>query len=212
MHKIVIIDDHQLFLHGLKLTLENENNDVTTFDDPTLALPRLASIKPDLILMDLYMPGMNGLLMIEALTKAEMAFPVVVLSACEEYQDLHHALQKGAMGFIPKSYSPEQMLSALETVFAGDLFIPSNVAIELKKIAELDTINKQRFKLSQRQLQILTLISKGKNNREIADTLCISPDTVKFHQKGLYTSLAVSGASSRLKAVEKALFFGLIKP
>jgi len=211
MNKIVIIDDHQLFLHGLKLTLENEQNMVTTYDSPMKALLEIETLKPDLILMDLNMPEMDGLAMIEALTKADISSPVVILSACEDYQDVHQALQKGAMGFIPKSYSPEGMLTALESVFSGDIFVPQDIAAKIQEIAQLEAQNKSRFHLSDRQFQILKLISEGKNNREIANILCISQDTVKFHQKGLYNALEVSGTSSRLKAVEKALSLGLIK-
>lgn len=211
MNKIVIIDDHQLFLYGLKLTLENENNLVTTFDSPVKALIEIKNIQPDLILMDLYMPEMNGLEMIEALTKAEVASPVVVLSACEDYLDVHYALQKGAMGFIPKSYAPIDMLAALDIVFTGDLFIPDDVILAIENLVSLEEKNKKEVPLSERQIQILQLIYEGKKNREIAEALCISQDTVKFHQKGLYSALAVSGTSSRLKAVEKALSIGLLK-
>lgn len=211
MNKIVIIDDHQLFLYGLKLTLENENNLVTTFDSPVKALIEIKNIQPDLILMDLYMPEMNGLEMIEALTKAEVASPVVVLSACEDYLDVHYALQKGAMGFIPKSYAPTDMLAALDIVFTGDLFIPDDVILAIENLVSLEEKNKKEVPLSERQIQILQLIYEGKKNREIAEALCISQDTVKFHQKGLYSALAVSGTSSRLKAVEKALSIGLLK-
>ncbi|MDA7747170.1 response regulator transcription factor [Psychromonas sp.] len=211
MNKIVIIDDHQLFLHGLKLTLENENNVVVTFDSPIKALVEIKNIQPDLILMDLYMPEMNGVAMIESLIQAEIPSPVVVLSACEDYQDVYHALQKGAMGFIPKSYSPQAMLNALEAVFEGDIFVPDNIAIEIDKIAQFEIKNKKAFNLSDRQIQILKLLHEGKKNREIADLLCISQDTVKFHQKGLYIALDVSGTTSRLQAVEKAISLGLIK-
>lgn len=211
MNKIVIIDDHQLFLYGLKLTLENENNEVVIFDNPIKALAEIKHIQPDLILMDLYMPEMNGVEIVDALIEAEIATPVIVLSACEDYQDVYQALQKGAMGFIPKSYSPRSMLEALESVFRGDIFVPANVAVEIENIAQREAKNKQDFHLSDRQIQILELIYDGKKNREIAETLCISQDTVKFHQKGLYTALDVSGSSSRLKAVEKALDIGLLK-
>lgn len=211
MNKIVIIDDHQLFLYGLKLTLENENNAVTTFDNPLEALSAIKAIQPDLILMDLFMPEMSGVEMIDALISAEVISPVIVLSACEEYQQVQHALQKGAMGFIPKSYSPESMLTALDTVFSGEIFVPPEVMLEINCIAKKEEKNKQHFNLSERQTQILSLLYQGKKNREIADELCISQDTVKFHQKGLYTALDVSGSSSRLKAVEKAIQFGLIK-
>ena len=211
MNKIVIIDDHQLFLYGLKLTLENESNLVTTFDSPIKALVEIKNIQPDLILMDLYMPEMSGLEMIEALTKAKVASPVVVLSACEDYLDLHHALQKGAMGFIPKSYAPDDMLVALDIVFSGEIFVPDDVISAIDNLVSLEEKNKKETPLSERQTQILQLIYEGKKNREIAEALCISQDTVKFHQKGLYSALAVSGTSSRLKAVEKALSIGLLK-
>ncbi|TEW51206.1 response regulator transcription factor [Psychromonas sp. RZ5] len=211
MNKIVIIDDHQLFLYGLKLTLENEGNLVTTFDSPLKALTEIKDINPDLILIDLYMSEMSGIAMLEALMKAKMASPVVVLSASECYSDVYHALQNGAMGFIPKSYSPQELIYALDRVFAGDLFVPEDIMVEIESVAQLEEKSKQDYHLSDRQIQILRLLQDGKKNREIADALCISQDTVKFHQKGLYLALDVSGASSRLQAVEKAISIGLLK-
>jgi len=212
MNKIVIIDDHQLFLHGLKLTLENEENTVAIFNSPITALSEINKHQPDLILMDLYMPEMNGIAMIDALIAAQIPSPVIVLSACEEYEDVYKAFQKGAMGFIPKSYAPQAMLSALDIVFQGDIFVPEDVAVKIKKIAEFEEKCKKSSLLSNRQLQILKLMNNGQVNREIAETLCISQDTVKFHQKGIYSALGVSGFSSRLKAIEKANSLGLLTP
>lgn len=210
MNKIVIIDDHQLFLYGLKLMLENEGNIVTTFDSPLKALSEIKDINPDLILMDLYMPEMNGITVFEKLIKARITSPVVVLSACESYNEVYHALQNGAMGFIPKSYSPQALITALDKVFAGDLFVPEHIMVEIESVAQIEEKTKQNFNLSDRQIQILRLLQIGKKNREIAAELCISEDTVKFHQKGLYCALDVSGTSSRLKAVEKAVSIGLL--
>ena len=220
MHKIVIIDDHQLFLYGLKLTLENEGNVVTTFDSPLKALTQINSINPDLILMDLYMPEMPGVEVLKALAKAKIASPVVVLSACDTYQDVYYALQHGAMGFIPKNYSPQALIDALDLVFAGDLFVPEDLISEIESVAKKQkqkqihiqkVAAQQEVKLSERQIQILKLIHGGKKNREIADELCISKDTVKFHQKGLYSALQVSGTSCRIQAIKKALSIGLLK-
>jgi DNA-binding NarL/FixJ family response regulator len=211
MKKIVIIDDHQLFLYGLKLTLENEHHVVTIFDSPLRALAEIKDNQPDLILMDLSMPEMSGGEMLEALMVAGVSSPVVILSACENYHDVYCVLQNGAMGFIPKSYSPDEMLQGLDCVLQGHLFVPDDVQVEIELIAQQTLENKQCFNLSDRQEQILKLIHSGKNNREIAEELGISQDTVKFHQKGLYNTLNVSGASSRFKAVEKALSIGLLK-
>lgn len=210
MNKIVIIDDHQLFLHGLKLTLENSGNEVLVFDSPIRALLEIDKLQPDLILMDLCMPEMDGICMIDELTKRQVLSPVIVLSACEEYKDVLTALQKGAMGFIPKAYAPQDMLDGLQRVLDGDVFIPDEIEQELEALAAGQKRNKELYNLSTRQTQILSLLHRGKTNREIAELLSISTDTVKFHQKGLYQILEVSGVSSRAKAIEKAMQVGLL--
>lgn len=210
MSKIVIIDDHQLFLHGLKLTLENSGNEVLIFDDPIVALMKIEPLQPDLILMDLSMPKMSGICMIDELIKRKILSPVVVLSACEDYRDVLIALQKGAMGFIPKSYSPEEMLIGLDAVLMGDIFIPSEIAAQLDALVLQDRKNEEFYHLSERQTEILVLLQQGKTNREIAGLLSISHDTVKYHQKGIYQILEVSGVSSRANAIEKALQLGLL--
>ena len=210
MTKIVIIDDHQLFLHGLKLTLEDSDNEVLVFDNPISALIEIESFQPDLILMDLSMPEMDGIGMIDELATREILSPVVVLSACEEYKDVLLAIQKGAMGFIPKSYSPQEMLVGLETVLMGDIFIPDEIEQQLEQLASENRKNKELYHLSERQSEILSLLYAGKTNREIATLLSISPDTVKFHQKGIYQVLEVSGMGSRAQAIEKAVKVGLL--
>ncbi|MCP5078368.1 MAG: response regulator transcription factor, partial [Psychromonas sp.] len=149
MNKIVIIDDHQLFLHGLKLTLENSNNEVLIFDNPTVALMQIEQLQPDLILMDLCMPEMDGICMIDELAKRQVLSPVIVLSACEDYKDVLIALQKGAMGFIPKSYAPQDMLNGLEVVLMGDLFIPDEIQLQLEQMAEEKKKNRELYHLSE---------------------------------------------------------------
>ena len=156
------------------------------------------------------MPEMDGIGMIDELAKREILSPVVVLSACEEYKDVLLAIQKGAMGFIPKSYSPQEMLVGLETVLMGDIFIPDEIEQQLEQLASENRKNKELYHLSERQSEILSLLYAGKTNREIATLLSISPDTVKFHQKGIYQVLEVSGMGSRAQAIEKAVKVGLL--
>jgi len=208
----VIIDDHQLFLHGLKLTLENNNNEVLVFDNPVVALMQIEQLQPDIIFMDLCMPEMDGIDMIDELARRQILAPVIILSACQDYKEVVIALRKGAMGFVPKSYSPQDMLIGLETVLMGDVFIPIEIEAQLEQLALQEKKNKERYQLSERQMEILSLIHDGKTNREIALLLSISPDTVKFHQKGIYQILEVSGVNSRTKAIEKALKIGLLAP
>lgn len=210
MTKIVIIDDHQLFLHGLKLTLENANNQVSVFDEAQKALIMIKQLQPDLIFTDLCMPEMDGLCLMAELKKLEVVVPVIVLSACEEYKSILNALQKGAMGFIPKYYAPQEMLDALQSVLSGEVFIPQEIKEQLNALLLEEQENRALYSLSPRQSQILSLIYEGKTNREMAELLSISADTVKFHQRGLYQVLQVSGVSSRQNAVDKALQVGLL--
>lgn len=212
MNKIVIIDNHQLFLHGLKLTLENENNEVKTFDNPVKALQEIKAIQPDLIILDFNMPEIDGIQLIDLLLETNVTSSIVILSACENYQKVYSALQKKSVkGFIPKSYSAQVILDALQSILNGSVFIPPYISIELNKMVLLEDKNKPIFSLSARQMQVLNLIREGQSNRMIAEQLCISSDTVKYHQKQLYRTLQVSGVSSRFKAVEKALQVGLLK-
>jgi DNA-binding NarL/FixJ family response regulator len=175
-----------------------------------LALGQIEKLQPDIILMDLKMPEMDGICMIDELAKREVFSPVVVLSACEEYKEVLVALDKGAMGFIPKSYAPQDMLLGLESVLLGNIFIPETVEQQLNRLVLEERKNRELYHLSERQTEILSLLYLGKTNREIAQKLSISPDTVKFHQKGIYQTLEVSGVNSRAKALEKALKVGLL--
>lgn len=156
------------------------------------------------------MPEMSGICLIDELAKRQILSPVIILSACEDYKDVATALQKGAMGFIPKSYSPNDMLIGLETVLKGDVFIPVDIEQQLEQIVLQEKKNKEQYHLSDRQTEILLYLHLGKTNREIAQLLSISPDTVKFHQKGIYQILEVSGVRSRAKAIEKAVEIGLL--
>ncbi|MCE2572768.1 response regulator transcription factor [Motilimonas eburnea] len=204
--KIVIIDDHHLFLHGMELMLQNSGANVVTFDSAITALTQLKNEQPDLILIDLAMPEMDGFSLLRALDARAMLFPVAVVSASEDIAQISDVLNAGAMGFIPKSYPPEKLLNAIEDISMGHIHVPEMLAVELARHKENEQA-RARCTLSSRQLDVLKLLAKGYPNKKVADILNISEDTVKFHLRGIYKAL---GVSNRTESVTRANELGLL--
>ncbi len=205
-NKIVIIDDHHLFLHGMELMLQNSGAEVVIFDSAATALTRLTSLQPDLILIDLAMPEMDGFSMLRALDARAMLFPIAVVSASEDVAQISDALDAGAMGFIPKSYPPEKLLSAIDDIFSGQIHVPESLVTELAQ-HKANEQERASCTLSPRQLDVLKLLAKGYPNKKVADILNISEDTVKFHLRGIYKEL---GVSNRTESVTRANELGLL--
>jgi DNA-binding NarL/FixJ family response regulator len=186
--KILVCDDHALFREGLALVLGQLDPaaELESVGDAETALARVAQgEKPDLVLLDLQLPGMDGFAALAALRRDHPDVPVVVLSASENPARARAALERGASGFIPKSSRGAVLLSALRLVLSGGIYVPQlvlNGAAAAERAAAL----------TDRQLEVLRLLARGLTNREIADVLKISEGTVKSHAKRLFEALDVT--------------------
>jgi two-component system, NarL family, nitrate/nitrite response regulator NarL len=183
--KILVCDDHALFREGLELVLGQLDPaaELESVGDAETALARVArGDKPDLVLLDLQLPGMDGFTALAALRRDHPEVPVVVLSASENPAHARSALARGASGFIPKSSRGTVLLSALRLVLSGGIYVPKLMDGAAAKAAAL----------TERQLEVLRLLARGLTNREIADVLKISEGTVKTHVKHVYEALDVS--------------------
>ena len=186
--KILVCDDHALFREGLTLILGQLDPaaELESVGDAETALARVAQgDKPDLVLLDLQLPGMDGFAALAALRRDHPDVPVVVLSASESPARARSALQRGASGFIPKSSRGAVLLSALRLVLAGGIYVPQLVMDGAAAAAKAAA-------LTDRQLEVLRLLARGLTNREIAEVLKISETTVKSHVKALYEALDVT--------------------
>lgn len=206
--KIVIIDDHHLFLHGMQLMLNQMGWQVSCYEKAELALEAIPQISPDLVLIDLSMPGMDGFSMIQALDSRDWLYPVAVVSASEDTQLIADVLEAGAMGFIPKSYQPDALVQAIEGIIEGQVHIPEALHQRITALKQQQA-QPQAALLSKRQLDVLKLLVKGYPNKRVSVILNISEDTVKFHIRGIFKALEVS---NRTEAVTKASELGLISP
>ena len=205
--KVLIVDDHPLVREGLRHTLASLQQNVQVLEacnaDEALDL---AGQHPDLdlVMLDLELPGLPGLAALEELRQRGCTAPVVILSASCERADVIAALNTGAVGFIPKLSSSDLMLQALRLVLSGGIYIPPQ-ALGLLAGPGADSASGaagpkslQQLGLSERQLQVLSLIAQGKPNKVIASDLAIAEPTVKAHITEILRALQVTNRSQAM--------------
>ena len=204
--RALVIDDHPLVHEIMPAVLGKALGEVAVTTEATLeaGLARACSGEaPDLVLLDLGLPGCAGL---DAIARFRMQFPalpVVVLSGNCERESIVGALEAGAVGYIPKTSKPEVMIAALKVIAAGGTHVPPEA---LEDPAKGALRRRGALELTGRQKDVLRLILKGYNNERIATELAIAPNTVKQHAHAIFTAL---GVSTRAEAVIAAARQGL---
>lgn len=202
MLKILVADDHPLFREGIRHFLMNLEAEVTILEAENLqkALATLQeNLDIDLILLDLIMPGMNGLEGLRALEECNPAVPIIILSASEDPEDIAKTLAHGVMGYIPKSSNSATVVAAIRQVLAGEIYKPAILC----KQERYQTCEQ----LTHRQQEVLRLMVEGLSNKAIADKLFVSERTVKHHIAAIFRMLDVE---NRMQAMAKIRKLGLI--
>jgi len=204
--KILLVDDHTLFRDGLKLVLQKIADDVFISECGACA-DAYEIIKKnggfDLILLDVGLPVISGLDGLQEFRKLDPSAPIVFLSGSDDQNLIRKALDLGVMGYIPKTLDSEVMLQAIHLILKGGRYIPDNILLDSGRE------NHSKFALTSRQGEILTLISQGKSNKEIAKALGIADNTVRVHISAVFQILKVN---NRTEAAFTASQKGLIPP
>ena len=198
----MLVDDHPAFRKGIAALIECEPdlNVVAQTGDGSKAAELYRNTKPDVVLMDLRLPGMGG---VEATMAIRKEFPtarIIVLTTFDADEDIYRAIQSGAKSFLLKDTPEDELAKAIRDVYAGKEHLPSRVAARLAE-------RKQRADLSQREMDVVQLLVRGRSNKEIGVALCISEDTVKAHVKTLFTKLNVR---DRTEAAISAIRHGIV--
>jgi DNA-binding NarL/FixJ family response regulator len=201
--KVLIVDDHPVVRLGLRTMLESEKiiSVVGAVGSGSEALVEVGKVQPDVVLMDLRMPEMEGIEAIEQLRRIQPEIRILVLTNYEQDEYVFRALRAGAMGYLLKITPQEEIVQAVEAVSQNKQHVPPKIAQRL-----LQTI--QREELSQREFEVLSLMAQGLMNKEIAQRLFISDNTVRNHVASCMTKL---GAKDRTQAVTTAIRRGLIR-
>ena len=201
---ILVIDDHPLVAEGIASLLSTLGDEVSasTLPGGSRGIELALEQRPELILLDLHMPDINGLDALRILGEKLPTTSVVIVSASLDREDMKAAMALGAMGFIPKSASPDIMLHALKLVMSGGVYIPPEM-LDLSPSGSVpEQVHSNRSdKVTPRQLEVLKLLSEGKVNKEIARILDCAETTVKAHVTALFKEL---GARNRTEAVMNA--------
>ena len=201
--RVFCVDDHPLLREGIA-TLINSQPDmelVGEAENGQQAIQLVKKHRPDVTLMDLRLPDMSGIDALIAIRSEAPQGRVIMLTTFEGDVEIHRALQAGARGYLLKNMPPEELLNIIREVHAGKKRIPPEVASQLAEHMGEES-------LSQREIEVLREVAGGNRNREIAEKLFISEETVKVHIKHIMEKL---GASDRTQAVAISIRRGIIQ-
>ena len=208
---LLLVDDHALFREGLKFLLRGLDDElvVDEAESCAAATTRQGQFTYDLILLDLNLPGVGGLEALAAIRAAFPQTPVVVLSGEDDPRTIRATIEQGAMGFVPKSSTPEILIQALKLILAHGVYLPVSAldgdAAPVPHAAR-ESSDAVLASLSARQLEVLRCVIQGQPNKLIARNLALSESTVKAHLSAVFRAL---GAHNRTEAVYAAAKLGL---
>ncbi|MEK4629869.1 response regulator transcription factor [Solibacillus sp. FSL R7-0682] len=222
MTKIIIVDDHQLFREGVKRILDFEDTFevVAEGDDGTDILSLYEKNSPDVVLMDINMPGKNG---VEATADLIAEYPdakVMVLSIHDDESYVTHALKSGALGYMLKEMDADEIVEAIKVVSNGGSYlhpkVTKNLVAEFRRLSEHESkgnfhqteIRRPFHLLTKRECEVLQLLTDGQSNRTIGETLYISEKTVKNHVSSILQKMNVN---DRTQAVVTAIKNGWVE-
>jgi DNA-binding NarL/FixJ family response regulator len=201
--RILIADDHPLLRMGLANMISQDPRFALAGEaqDGSEAIDLYKSMRPDVVLMDLQMPRINGVQAIEAIRKFDAQALIVILTTFDGEEDIYSGLRAGAKAYLLKDASSQQVINCILTVVQGRKYLPPEVASKLAQRMDAS-------ELSEREMEILTLMASGKSNKQVARLTSITEGTVKFHVNNILSKL---GVASRTEAVAVAAKRGIAR-
>jgi two-component system, NarL family, nitrate/nitrite response regulator NarL len=210
--RVILIDDHTLFREGLESLLSRREIEViASMGDGEEGMNLIQTLNPDIVLLDMRMPRINGLAILEQLKIQGVKMPIAILTTSSEERDLVESLRSGARGYLLKDMDPDSLVVALRDIVDGKTIVAPTLIPTLTKVVqgnftELDEENSPFEHLTPRETEILALLAEGQSNKLIARNLGISDGTVKLHVKAILRKLDVQ---SRVGAAVLAVEHGM---
>ncbi len=204
MIRVMLVDDHPLFREGIgaRLEMSDEIILVGEAENGKQAIEKLKELKPDVVLMDINMPEMNGMDVLEVVTEMDFDTKFIILSMHDDKEYIVRVIRMGADGYMLKDVSGDEMISAIKEVYGGEKHFSQEVA----SILAQQDIDKSECKLTNREQLILRLISLGYSNKQIAQELNNSVRTVETHKRNLTRKLDINTTSGLVRyAIEHGI-------
>jgi two-component system, NarL family, nitrate/nitrite response regulator NarL len=208
--KLLVVDDHPIVRDGLAALLARLGPDIVVLQVGDAARAIAMAVEHadlDIVILDIAMPGMDGLRALSEFGRVRPELPVIVISASEDARDAREALAKGALGYVPKSASQHTLLSAIRLVLDGDLYVPPLILGETPLSPAPDPRGAAAPAgpvLTRRQIDVLKQLSQGKSNKSIALELGLSEKTVKAHVTAIFKALNVINRTQAAAAGREA--------
>ena len=208
--KILLVDDHAVVRMGFKMLIEAEADIkvIGEAESGEVAVKLFQELKPDIIVMDITMPGIGGLEAIDRIMAKDKNAKILVLSAHEDSVHPKRVLNAGAMGYLTKRSAAEELIKAIKSIHQGKRYLEPSIAQQMA-ITQLSGETNPVEILSDREFEVFMALAKGKSTNEIADTLCLSPRTVGTH---LYNIKQKLNANNSAEIALIAIRCGLIDP
>lgn len=198
--RVLLVDDHALFREGLGMIISSQEdmNVVGEAADGLEAVVKAAELRPDLILMDIQMPGMDGIEATRRIQRENPGTTIVMLTVRDDEEKLFEAIKSGAQGYLLKKMNSSELVGMARRALAGEVAIPSRLAgqmlEEFRRLSRLEPReNEDHEGLSTREMDVLNQVALGKTDKEIAAALSLSVHTVKTHMRNILAKLQVSG-------------------
>ena len=201
--RVLVVDDHPVVRHGIIANVKPQRDMIVLAEagDGIEALALIKKAVPDVVLLDLRMPRMDGLDVLMEMKIARHPCKVIIMTTFDSEEDVQRGMKAGARGYLLKDSTQEEILDAIRRVSLGETYLPARI---VQKVAE----RMRKPELSPREVEVLQWVAAGKSNKEIGAQLFIAEGTVKTHMKKVLEKLAVVG---RTAAIREALHRGLVR-
>jgi NarL family two-component system response regulator LiaR len=213
---VLIVDDHQMVRQGLRFLLEQEDGIQVIGEaaDGPSAIQAVRALAPTVVLLDLFLPGMDGLGVLGQIKQDRPATEVLMLTSSQDDQHLLAAIRAGALAYLPKTAGVDQVVTAVRAAARGESVLEPRIAARLVREVRQATVRRRPLdQLSPRELEVLAALARGRTNRQIARALQIGEETVKAHVSSILAKLqladrtqaAIFGLQQRLVPLDQAL-------
>ena len=207
MIKVLLVDDQQILAEGIKSVLETckDIKVVGIALDGAQAVDKCTALKPDVVLMDIRMPNMNGVVATKKIKEADDSIKIIILTTFDDSDYILSAINNGASGYLLKDIGSTALIDAVKNAYAGDTILPAKIAKKITDAAAMVSSDKEyklkkAFNLSEREVEIALMLCDGFTNRQIASAMKLSDGTARNYISSIYSKM---GVESRAAAVVK---------
>ena len=210
MIKVLLVDDQQILAEGIKSVLEtcDEIEVVGSASDGVQAMDYCARLKPDVVLMDIRMPNMNGVVATKRIKEIDERIKIIILTTFDDSDYILSAINNGASGYLLKDIGSTALIDAVKNAYAGDTILPAKIAKKITDAAVMVSSDKEyklkkAFNLSEREVEIALMLYDGFTNRQIASALKLSDGTARNYISSIYLKLGVDGRPAAVEKIKK---------